>query len=213
MCIRDRWYQRRVHGNMDNKKRTINVITLGNSQVGKTSLIVRYVDGIFNKTLTSTLGVDFRTKSLAIDGNLVNFQIWDTSGQERFRTVTKGYYSKAMGVLLVFDCTDNKSYEDIQGWMMQIENHARKDIVKYLVAAKCDEQVREVTREMGEELASEFDMKYFETSAFNGDNVNLVFDKIAHDILKGRLDDEKDKRMSITVTAKSASGKKTSSCC
>ena len=200
---------------MSTKKKAINIITLGNTKVGKTSLILRYVDNTFNKEIASTLGVDYKTKDLTINGTLVNFQIWDTSGQERFRTVTKGYYSKAMGVILVFDCTDLKSYEEIRGWMMQIENHSKKDIVKYLVAAKCDEEIRQVTIEMGKELAEEYKIPYFETSALTGDNVSEVFDKIANEIFRKRTGSANIKKgnSKVKMKRKSSSDKGKSSCC
>eukprot|EP00826_Nyctotherus_ovalis_P001968 TRINITY_DN10372_c0_g1_i2.p1 TRINITY_DN10372_c0_g1~~TRINITY_DN10372_c0_g1_i2.p1 ORF type:complete len:223 (-),score=61.69 TRINITY_DN10372_c0_g1_i2:166-834(-) len=170
------------------KIRDISAIVLGNSHVGKTCLILRYTDNRFNSSFASTLGVDFRDKKITVEETPVRFKIWDTSGQERFQTITKGYYEKTMAVILVYDCTNRRSYKEIKNWMMQIENHARKDVVKVLVAAKCDEDARLITREEGEEMAKEYDVAYFETSAKTGMNVDKVFTHVANEVCRKKLD-------------------------
>ena len=173
---------------MKTKARNISVIVIGSSHVGKTCLILRYTDGKFDSSFSSTLGVDYRDKKIKLDDTLVRYKIWDTGGQERFQTITKNYYDKAMGVILVYDSTKKKSYNGVRNWMMQIENHAREDIVKVLVAAKCDEDVREVSKEEGEEMAKEYNTPYFETSAKTGMNVEEMFKYTAIEILNKNLD-------------------------
>ena len=173
---------------MKTKERNISVILIGSSYVGKTCLILRYTDNKFNSSFSSTLGVDYRDKKIKIDDTLVRYNIWDTGGQEKFQTITRNYYDKAMGIILVYDCTKKKSYNGVRNWMIQIENHAKEDIVKVLVAAKCDEDAREVSKEEGEEMAKEYNIPYFETSSKTGMNVEEVFKYTAIEILNKNLD-------------------------
>jgi len=196
--------------------RNLSVIVLGDSQVGKTSLILRYTDDKFTGNFVSTLGVDFKLKKLNITGVPIKLQIWDTSGQERFRTITKGYYGKAMGVVLVYDCTDLKSFHEIKNWITQIENHARKDVVKVLIAAKYDKEDIKVTPEMGQSLADDYGIKFFVTSAKTGHNVNEVFSYVAEEIVKQKLDldETQAEKNAFTIKEKDVTEKTNKkSCC
>ena len=178
-----------------NKKRgrNLNVIVLGDSQVGKTALIDRFIDNTFNGVFSTTLGVDFKTKKIVIEESQVNLQIWDTSGQERFNTITKNYYNRAMGIILIYDCTNPKTFYRIKAWMMQIENHAKNDVSKLLVAAKIDLE-NKIASEEGEELANQYGYKFFATSSKIGINVEEVFTFIAKEIKNKGIDQlESDK--------------------
>ena len=196
--------------------RNLSIIVLGDSQVGKTSLILRYTEDTFTGSFSSTLGVDFKLKKMTIGGTPVKLQIWDTSGQERFRTITKSYYGKAMGVVLVYDCTDIKSYQEIKCWMTQIENHARPDIIKVLVAAKCDKEDVKVTPEMGQSLADEYGIKFYMTSAKSGQNVSESFTYVAEEIYGNKIDLGDRQKGSFIVESKEGdakSEKKKKGCC
>jgi small GTP-binding protein len=105
--------------------------------------------------------------------------VWDTAGQERFRNITQTYYKGAAAIVLVYDCCDRRSFENVSSWMKQIETHASKDVIKVIVANKVDRDDREVTMQEGRELASEYSCNYFETSAKTGDGVSEVFNDVS----------------------------------
>ena len=121
-------------------------------------------------------------KKETINGEVVRIQVWDTGGQERFRTITKSYYERAMGVLLVYDCGDERSFNETRSWIKQIDAHATNCPIKVLVAAKCDEPLKRVTAESGKELANDFEMEFFETSSKTGMNVSEVFKYLTQQI-------------------------------
>ena len=156
-----------------------------------------------------SLGVDFKLKNITVGAIPVKVQIWDTGGQERFRTITKNYYEKADGVVLAYDCTDDKSFEEIRNWMTQIENHARPQVPKLLVASKCDLKDIKVDSKEGQAIAAEFGMPFFETSAKVGTNVKTAFECIIHSILKQEVG--LDEKTGLTVSRKTT--KKKSACC
>ena len=165
--------------------KNIKIIVLGNTHAGKTSIILRYTDDTYTDTFTTTLGIflsflsligiDFKMRQIDVDGASVNVQIWDTGGQERYRTITRNYYEKAAGIILVYDSTDEKSFEEISNWVTQIEGHAQPDVVKLLVAAKCDRPDAKISASEGQLLAEEYGLKFFETSAKSAGSVEEVF--------------------------------------
>ncbi|GAB4817579.1 hypothetical protein N2152v2_004625 [Parachlorella kessleri] len=165
-------------------------------------------------------GIDFKLRKILIDGKWVKLQIWDTAGQERFRTITSAYYRGAMGILLVYDVTDEASFSNIRNWMKNIEQHASDNVVKVLVGNKCDmdESKRAVPYSRGQALADEFKLQFFETSAKNNVNVDEVFQSIARDIIT-RLRDSGDSSHSgsqaqtLKVGGSAAQRKQKSGCC
>lgn len=112
--------------------------------------------------------------------------MWDTAGQERFRTITQTYYKGAMGIILVYDCTEEKSFSNISNWMKQIEQHASKDVAKVLVGNKADKEDKVIDTETGKQLADEYGLDFFETSAKTGLNIPELFDSIARTIIKDK---------------------------
>ncbi len=137
------------------------------SGVGKSCLLLRFSDDQFTTSFITTIGIDFKIRTLELEGKRVKLQIWDTAGQERFRTITTAYYRGAMGILLVYDVTDLNSFENIRQWMRNIEQYASDGINKVLVGNKCDmdESKRAVPTSRGQALADEFGIRFFETSA------------------------------------------------
>ena len=123
----------------------VKLLIIGNSGVGKTNLLLRFCEDSFQTSHLSTIGIDFKTKSLPLDGARVKLQIWDTAGQERFKTITQTYYRGAMGIVLAYAVDDRGSYNDIENWVKQIKMHAASDVIKVLVGNKCDSQKREVS--------------------------------------------------------------------
>lgn len=116
----------------------------------------------------------------------MKLQVWDTAGQERFRTITQTYYKGAMGILLVFDCTQEATFNNITNWLKQIESHASEDVAKVLVANKTDLPNRVISTEQGEQLAKEYGLTYFETSALQGTNIAELFYHMAQKIIKDK---------------------------
>ena len=153
------------------------VLLLGDTDVGKSSLILRYTEEAFNSKLVNSIGVDFKMKKKEIDGKIIKVQIWDTAGHERFRSITYSYYRGANAIIIVFDITDKKSFLSITEWLKQIEKHAKENVFKFLVGNKSDlAEERKVTFEEAKEYADKHDLPYIETSAKEGININELFE-------------------------------------
>ena len=153
------------------------VLLLGDSGVGKTSLILRYTDETFNSKLVNSIGVDFKMKKKEIDGKVIKVQIWDTAGHERFRAITYSYYRGVNAIIIVFDLTEDKSFLSIRDWLKQIDKYASKNVFKFLVGNKSDLQhKRLVSFEDAKKFADELNIPYFETSAKERININELFD-------------------------------------
>lgn len=146
-------------------------------------------------------GVDFKMKTLEIDGIKVRIQIWDTAGQERYQTITKQYYRRAQGIFLVYDITSERSFQHIMKWASDVDEYAPEKVQKILVGNKSDEQEkRQVATEQGDKLAKAYGMDFFETSAFTNHNITESFTRLAElvlqankkdlDLLGGSLNDE-----------------------
>ena len=156
------------------------VLLIGNSDVGKSSLILRYVDQIWNDVFVPTIGVDFKVKSLEVDKKLVKMQIWDTAGQERFRNVISSYFKGAHGILLIYDITAKDSFKELENWLGEVERNANSQVLKILIGNKCDlEERREISKDEGEAFAMRNGMQFMETSAKINTNVNEAFEALA----------------------------------
>lgn len=167
----------------------IKLLLIGDSGVGKSCLLLRFSDDSFTTSFITTIGIDFKIKTIELDGKRIKLQIWDTAGQERFRTITTAYYRGAMGILLVYDVTDDQSFQNIRNWIRNIEQHAADNVDKILIGNKCDmESAKAVTKAQGQALADEYSIKFFETSAKNNINVTEAFTSIATDIKKRLMD-------------------------
>ncbi|XP_041355669.1 ras-related protein Rab-8A-like [Gigantopelta aegis] len=168
------------------------LLLIGDSGVGKTCLLFRFSEDAFNSTFISTIGIDFKIRTIELDSKKIKLQIWDTAGQERFRTITTAYYRGAMGIMLVYDITNEKSFENIKNWIRNIEEHASKDVEKMILGNKCDmNDRRQVSKERGEQLAIEHGIKFMETSAKASINVEEAFFTLARDI-KLKMDRKQD---------------------
>ncbi|KAH9701124.1 putative GTP-binding protein ara-3 [Citrus sinensis] len=227
----------------------IKLLLIGDSGVGKSCLLLRFSDGSFTTSFITTIGIDFKIRTIELDGKRIKLQIWDTAGQERFRTITTGvygcritqlrtwksswrsylphkwgslgsahatyvleirtpfwlaqvlaYYRGAMGILLVYDVTDESSFNNIRNWIRNIEQHASDNVNKVLVGNKADmdESKRAVPTSKGQALADEYGIKFFETSAKTNLNVEQVFFSIARDI-KQRLADTDSRSEPSTI--------------
>ncbi|CAD8061341.1 unnamed protein product [Paramecium primaurelia] len=159
------------------------ILLIGNSAVGKSSLLLRFADNVFNESFLPTIGVDFKIRTFDLNGKTVKLQIWDTAGQERFKTITNSYYKGAHGIILVYDVTDKQSFKDVENWLAEVEKYANENVVRVLVGNKVDlESKREVTSEEGKELADSLNIRFIETSAKNSSNVEKAFITLANEI-------------------------------
>lgn len=162
----------------------VKLLMVGESGVGKTSLLIRYTNDTFSNNFVSTIGIDFKIKTIQLKGKLVKLQLWDTAGQERFRTITVSYFRGAQGILIVYDVSNRESFEHVKDWIGQIEQHADFSVNKILVGNKCDmKETRQVSEEEGQELAALYGIPFFETSPKLNINVSDVFEKLASDVV------------------------------
>jgi len=160
-------------------------LLIGDSGVGKSCLPLRFADDAFTENFISTIGVDFKIKTVMMDGKRVKLQIWDTAGQERFQTITTSYYRGANGIIIVFDVTNQTSFESVKKWLDDVERHASQNIVKLLIGNKCDlEHKRVVDYHTAKALADRLNMPYLETSAKAATNVEKAFEKLAENTMK-----------------------------
>jgi small GTP-binding protein len=168
---------------MDNR-RTFKFIVIGNSGVGKTAILKRLIDDVFVPEGQSTIGVEFLASVLEIDGQSIKLQIWDTAGQERFRSIAKAYFRSAMGVILTFDLTERKSFDDLNRWLTDIHQLCDPNAVTTLIGNKLDLPNRAITTSEAEAFAQLHQLTYFETSALGGDNIREAFHRTAAAILR-----------------------------
>ena len=166
----------------NSKSDFINIITLGESSVGKSSIINRYVENNFDYNFVSTLGVDFRKKNININGEDIRLKIWDTAGQEKFRSIQKQYYRNSDGILLVFDVTKFETFNVLEEWINSIKNQTSNDIIVVLVGNKIDLNNKVISDDEIKNFANDNKFKYFLTSAATGKNINEVFDYIVKEI-------------------------------
>lgn len=160
------------------------LLLIGDSGVGKTSILFRFSDDAFNTTFISTIGIDFKIKTVELKGKKIKLQIWDTAGQERFHTITTSYYRGAMGIMLVYDITNIKSFENIARWLRNIDEHANEDVETMILGNKSDkEDQRVVSRERGQAIAREHGVRFMETSAKANMNIEAAFMELAEAIL------------------------------
>lgn len=167
----------------------IKLLLIGDSGVGKSCCLLRFSEDSFTPSFITTIGIDFKIRTIDLDGKRVKLQIWDTAGQERFRTITTAYYRGAMGILLVYDVTDERSFNNIRTWFSNVEQHATEGVNKILIGNKCDwEEKRTVSTERGQQLADELGIPFLEVSAKANINVDKAFYSLAADIKKRMID-------------------------
>ncbi|CAK72546.1 unnamed protein product (macronuclear) [Paramecium tetraurelia] len=160
-------------------------VIIGDSSVGKSCILSRINGNTFKDNHEVTLGVDIATKILKVQGKIIKARIWDTAGQENFRSITRSYYRGAIGIMLVFDMKNRESFENIKSWQQEINQYANEKIKIILIANKSDlMNKREVTTEEGQQLAKKIGSQYIETSALNGKNIEETLQLLSQSILK-----------------------------
>jgi len=159
------------------------LLLIGDSGVGKSCLLLRFADDTYTESYISTIGVDFKIRTIEQDGKTVKLQIWDTAGQERFRTITSSYYRGAHGIIIVYDVTDRESFNNVKHWITEIDKYAAEGVNKLLVGNKSDLQSKKVVSyDEAKELADGLGVQFLETSAKNAHNVEESFNCMAGEI-------------------------------
>lgn len=191
------------------------ILLVGDSGVGKSCLLVRFVEDKFSPSFITTIGIDFKIKTVDINGKKIKLQLWDTAGQERFRTITTAYYRGAMGIILVYDVTDERTFSNVKQWLSTVNQHANDEAQLLLVGNKSDMDTRAVTYEQGEALSKELGLPFVEASAKNDDNVNEIFFTLAK-LIQEKIDNDKlvgntNKDGSVNINSNGGGSK--SNCC
>mmetsp|Transcript_20505 Transcript_20505/g.19735 ORF Transcript_20505/g.19735 Transcript_20505/m.19735 type:complete len:217 (-) Transcript_20505:284-934(-) len=202
-------------GSKSGKKRDYDylfkLVLIGDSGVGKSCLLLRFADDAFTESYISTIGVDFRFRTVKIDNKTVKLQIWDTAGQERFRTITSAYYRGADGIIMVYDVTSQDSFDHVNDWLKEVNKYASKGTCKLLVGNKSDRTADKlVTAESAKEFADELGIAFLETSAKSAKNVEEAFLTMAGELIKQKAvtSGEKNKDEKGKVDLNSSNNKK-----
>ena len=171
----------------------LKILLIGDTSVGKTSILCKYIDDEFSDTYLSTIGIEFKIKSLIINGKKVLLRIWDTSGQERYRSITQNFYRNANGILFIFDITKKETFDNIKIWLTDSENCEDNKVAKMLIGNKIDlENKRKIDNETIKKFAEKKEMKYFEASAKEGINIDNIFRELAELILFNKYKEENE---------------------
>eukprot|EP01124_Arcella_intermedia_P024862 TRINITY_DN4291_c0_g1_i1.p1 TRINITY_DN4291_c0_g1~~TRINITY_DN4291_c0_g1_i1.p1 ORF type:complete len:194 (-),score=30.05 TRINITY_DN4291_c0_g1_i1:4-585(-) len=162
------------------------LLLIGDSGVGKSSLLLRFAENYFTDTFISTIGVDFKTRTIHLQESTIKLQIWDTAGQERFRTITSSFYRGSHGIMLVFDVTDPQSFANVRQWARDIQRYATDNVQRLLIGNKCDAAQRRVSPQEAQEFADQEGIPYLECSAKSGYHVEEAFVRLAGELLAGQ---------------------------
>jgi len=162
------------------------LVLIGDSGVGKSCLLLRFADDAFTESYISTIGVDFRFRTVKVGEKYVKLQIWDTAGQERFRTITSAYYRGADGIIMVYDVTNQESFDHVQDWLQEVNRYSSEGTCKLLIGNKSDRSDKVVSTQTGESFAHQLEMPFLETSAKTAANVEAAFLAMASELMKIR---------------------------
>lgn len=167
----------------------LKIIIIGDSSVGKSSLMTVFSGEKFSVSHITTIGIDFKIKTIQIGDKKIKFQIWDTAGQERFRNITRQYYKNAHGIFVIYDISNEISFNNISYWLSSIRTYGDDNAKIILIGNKNDlEDQRTVSKVRGQELADEYDIQFFETSAKNISNVDAMFSDMAIKVIEKNKD-------------------------
>ena len=200
----------------------LKILLIGDSSVGKSSILLKYIEDKFSENYVSTIGIEYKIKTLIINWKKVLLRIWDTSGQERYRSITQNFYRNANGILFIFDITNKETFENIKNWIIDSDSEDNQ-VIKVLVGNKIDiDENRKIDNDIIQKYAEKKGMKYYETSAKEGINIDLVFRKIAELILSKSEEEEgkeeeyhphNPRKDSFNLSIDSSEPKKKKQCC
>ena len=175
------------------------ILLLGDSEVGKSCFLMRYSENVFIENYITTIGLDYKLKTVKLDtGKTIKVQLWDTAGQDKYRTIAKNYYKGSHGILLLYDITKQSSFDNIREWVRDIKEEVSEKAIIFLIGNKIDmDEQRKITKEKGEELAEEYKIPFFEASAKSGENVDEVFKALYNKICEiyGDLERERGTKL------------------
>jgi len=195
--------------NSPNYQRSINeikikLLMIGDSFVGKSCLVHRFSRKKFPSDHIATIGIDYQVQTLDVDNRRVKLQLWDTAGMERFRTITNAYYRGAHGIVLVYDVTDETSFFNVRTWMNNIDHHAQSDVCRILIGNKIDiKNERSVSIQRGQEMADDYNVPYFETSALLNQGVDDAMIALIRDVMKCKFPESSPTDVTVDVNSQS----------
>ena len=176
------------------------IIIIGDSGIGKSAVLFRFADDIYNNNYISTIGVDFKIKTIFVNSKIIKLQIWDTAGQERFRTITTSYYRGAHIIFMCYDITYRQSFQNLDMWYDEVKKYAGSNIQIVICGTKMDLTAkREVSYEEGKEYANDHGFNFYETSSKENTNVDILFEKSSKIMLENFLTDIKNTSSVVTT--------------
>eukprot|EP00606_Chrysophyceae_sp_TOSAG23-5_P001260 GSChrysophyteH2.ASY1.ANO1.1488.1 assembled CDS len=200
----------------------LQLVLIGDTGVGKSCILLRFVDNTYTDSLLSSAGVDFRFRTLEVEKKACKLQIWDTAGQEKYRTITSAYYRGADGIVIIYDVTNKNSQRHVADWLVEVNRYSAEDACKLLIGNKCDlSSDRVVSTEEGSAFAGELGCLFAETSALSGDGVESAFLALTSALIaRGMVRDSvssvsgggSSRRVSLQ-SGGSKGGKKPGNCC
>ena len=196
-------------------KITFNILLIGDSSAGKASLMLKFTDNKFDEDSSSTTGIEFKDKVIQINNKDINLHILDTAGQEKYRSITKNFIRKGDGIIFVFDLSNKDSFDNIKDWLITTDA-TNENYQRILVGNKCDLPDKKISKERIEKLSQKYNMEYFETSAKENINVDLIFNKIAELVLsspKGKEIEQEVNKKNANIKIHLNKSKKKNSCC
>ena len=174
------------------------IIIIGDAAVGKSNILTRFTRNEFSGNTKSTVGVELGVKFIKVKGVNTKIQIWDTAGQERYRSITSSYYKGSHGCFIVYDITNETSFENVERWYEYVQREAGKNISIILVGNKCDlENERKISKEKGQEKAKNLKCAFFETSALSGVNISQIFEELTNNIYDSTGGNKNDEEFDI----------------
>ena len=204
---------------MENKEYDLlfKLILIGDSYVGKSNILLKYLKNQFNENSKTTIGVEFGTKNIIINNKRIKIQIWDTAGQERYRSITSAYYKGAKGALIVYDITRKNTFDNIDKWITDLKLNGDKDICIIILGNKSDLiDKREINKNDGIKKAEMYKTAFLETSALNGDNISKAFDELIEQIVinnKNIFQDDNENEIDKGVNLNDEKNNNKKKCC
>ena len=191
------------------------ILLLGDMSVGKSCLLLRFCDNSYQEAHLTTIGLDFRLKTINLNDNRkVKIQIWDTAGEDRFRSITRNYYKGAKGILLIFDVTDKETFGHVRDWIEKIHEESPEKITIFLVGNKIDKNdERVISNEEGKKIAEEFNISYFETSAKCNIGVEEVFTHLVKEVDSIYMKEHKEEVENKALSIQKTNNKNKKKCC
>ena len=192
------------------------ILLIGDLGVGKSCVILRYVEGDFPGNIMSSIGVDFKTKQIELDEHSIKMQIWDTAGHEKFRTITTSYYKSAQAIIILYDITQKSSFDHIRNWITEIDKFGKQGVLKVIVGNKLDlENNRKISKEDAENLALKYGVKLWEVSAKDNTNIEEMFVDTIKTLLEknSKIISESSSMGNNIKLSKNIKNKKNKKCC